>query len=55
MYQGPPTQSYNDFIMQQELHQRLTYGPSGGMNLNRTNLNEILFFLSFRFIVCYAS
>ena len=31
MYQGPPTQSYNDFIMQQELHQRLNYGPTGGM------------------------
>ncbi len=31
MYQGPPpTQSYNDFIMQQELHQRLNYGPTGG-------------------------
>ncbi|CAF1203864.1 unnamed protein product [Rotaria sordida] len=28
MYQGPPTQSYNDFIMQQELHQRLNYGPA---------------------------
>lgn len=27
MYQGPPSQSYNDFLMQQELHQRLSYGP----------------------------
>ena len=31
MYQGPPpTQSYNDFLMQQELHQRLNYGPNAG-------------------------
>lgn len=34
MYQGPPPppppQTYNDFIMQQELHQRLNYGPAGG-------------------------
>jgi hypothetical protein len=35
MYQGPPpTQSYNDFIMQQELHQRLNYGPTGGRYLD---------------------
>ncbi len=34
MYQRPPTQSYNDFIMQQELHQRLNYGPTGGRSLN---------------------
>ncbi|CAF1054241.1 unnamed protein product [Rotaria sp. Silwood1] len=27
MYQGPPSQTYNDYIMQQELHQRLSYGP----------------------------
>lgn len=27
MYQGPPTQTYNDYLMQQELHQRLSYGP----------------------------
>lgn len=27
MYQGPPPQNYNDYIMQQELHQRLNYGP----------------------------
>ena len=27
MYQGPPSQSYNEFLMQQELHQRLSYGP----------------------------
>jgi hypothetical protein len=27
MYQGPPSQTYNDFLMQQELHQRLNYGP----------------------------
>ena len=27
MYQGPPSQTYNDYLMQQELHQRLSYGP----------------------------
>jgi hypothetical protein len=36
MYQGPPpAQSYNDFIMQQELHQRLNYGPTGGIHFHR--------------------
>lgn len=36
MYQGPPPpQSYNDFIMQQELHQRLNYGPTGGKHLKQ--------------------
>ncbi|CAF4512658.1 unnamed protein product [Rotaria magnacalcarata] len=32
MYQGPPNQNYNDFIMQQELHQRLNYGPTGDLS-----------------------
>jgi hypothetical protein len=54
MYQGPPTQSYNDFIMQQELHQRLNYGPTGGRNFNqKKKLNEILFV--YRCIIWYAS
>lgn len=38
MYQRPPpppsTQNYNDFMMQQELHQRLNYGPTGGKKRN---------------------
>ncbi|CAF0870839.1 unnamed protein product [Adineta ricciae] len=37
MYQRPPppppsTQNYNDFMMQQELHQRLNYGPTGDLS-----------------------
>ncbi len=55
MYQGPPTQSYNDFIRQQELHQRLGYGPGGGRHCHSSEWDEIFCFVFSRFIIPYAS